>query len=188
MKWAAAVVLVLLAVAVATMVRIVPNGSLGGSSQSQPVNDGAGQLAIPVAGVRADQLRNSWQDSRDGGARAHDAIDIAAPGGTPVLAAMAGRVEKQHESPAGGTTIYVRSGDGRWIGYYAHLAAYAPGLAEGSVVKRGQRIGFVGDTGNAGSGNTHLHFALYRMARGDPWYRGTPVNPYPLLVGNAVPR
>lgn len=142
----------------------------------------AGPLRIPVVGVMADRLVDTWRQSRDDGARVHQAIDIPAPLGTPVVAAMAGRIEKLFHSNAGGTTAYIRSADGRWLTYYAHLSAYVPGLAEGQSVAVGEKIGFVGDSGNAGAGNTHLHFALHRMAPGESWYQGTPVNPYPYLV------
>lgn len=107
-----------------------------------------------------------------------------APGGTPVLAAAAGTIEKLFDSAAGGHTIYVRSTDRRWTFYYAHLAAYAPGLAEGSAVRAGQPIAFVGDTGNAGAGNFHLHFGISRMQPNERWWQGQPVNPYPLLAGS----
>lgn len=145
-------------------------------------------LRVPVAGVVAEALTDTWGQSRAGGARTHEAIDIPAPGGTPVLAAMTGRVDKLFESKDGGTTLYVRSVDGRWMTYYAHLAGYAEGIAEGRTIAAGQRIGFVGDTGNAGEGNTHLHFALNRMAAGERWYQGTPVNPYPYLAGKPAAR
>lgn len=142
-------------------------------------------LAIPVAGVPASQLADTWGQSRDDGARAHQAIDIIAPGGRPVIAAAPGRVEKLFESVAGGTTLYVRSPDRTTSYYYAHLAGYAPGIREGASVRTGTRLGFVGDTGNAGAGNTHLHFAVNRMAPGERWWQGTPVNPYPLLAGSS---
>ena len=141
-----------------------------------------GVLRIPVVGIPASALRDTWGEARENGARVHQAIDIPAPGGTPVVAAMAGRVEKLHISERGGMTAYVRDASGRWLTYYAHLANYAPGLREGQSVRTGDPIGFVGDTGNAGPGNTHLHFALHRMQPGEAWYRGTPVNPYPLLA------
>lgn len=144
-------------------------------------------LAIPVAGARAAQLYDSFDDPRSG-SRDHRAIDIMAPRGTPVIAAMAGTVEKLFLSDAGGTTAYVRSNDGRWIAYYAHLDAYAAGLAEGKRLARGDPIGTVGDSGNAAPGNTHLHFALHRMAAGERWHEGTPVNPYPLLAGRRASR
>ena len=145
-------------------------------------------LAIPVAGVASDALADTWGDSRDEGARAHQAIDIAAPGGTPVIAAAPGRVEKLFDSAAGGITLYVRSPDRAWTYYYAHLAGYAPGIREGMAVRRGTLLGYVGDTGNAGQGNTHLHFSVNRMRPGDSWSQGEPRNPYPLLAGNALRR
>ncbi len=142
-----------------------------------------GALPVPVVGVSPDALIDTWNQSRDGGVRGHQAIDIPAPMGTPVVATMAGRVEKMHQSERGGLTAYVRDTTGRWLTYYAHLAGYAAGLREGQTIRVGERIGFVGDTGNAGAGNTHLHFALHRMAPGERWYQGAPVNPYPLLAG-----
>jgi murein DD-endopeptidase MepM/ murein hydrolase activator NlpD len=145
-------------------------------------------LAVPVAGVARTGIADSWGDPRGEGGRTHQGTDIMAPGGTAVLAAAPGRVEKLFASDPGGLTIYVRSPGGRWIYYYAHLAGYAPGLAEGQAVARGQRIGFVGDTGDAGAGNTHLHFGLQRMAPGERWWQGQSVNPYPLLAGSTAGR
>lgn len=143
------------------------------------------QFTIPVSGIAPNQLIDTWGDSRGNGARAHQAIDIPAPGGTPVIAAAPGRVEKLFESAAGGTTLYVRSADARTSYYYAHLAGYAPGIREGLTVKAGTLLGYVGDTGNAGTGNTHLHFAISRMSPSDRWWQGEPINPYPLLAGSA---
>ena len=147
------------------------------------VSPPTGTLSIPVVGVEARQLTSSWHAAREGGARVHEAIDIPAPGGTPVVAAFAGHVEKLFDSARGGTTAYVRSLDGRWTAYYAHLAGYAAGLAEGQAIARGAPIGFVGDSGDAGPGNTHLHFAMARMQPGERWWQGTPVDPYPALAG-----
>jgi len=145
-------------------------------------------LQIPVRGIAGDRLVDTWHQSRDAGARVHQAIDIPAPMNTPVVAAMPGRVEKLFSSAAGGTTAYIRSADGRWLTYYAHLAGYVSGLAEGQMVSAGQPIGFVGDTGNAGPGNTHLHFAMHRMKPGQSWYQGTPVNPFPYLARKPAAR
>ena len=147
------------------------------------VSPGPGGLVIPVAGYPEGALRDSWGDARGGGTRAHHGTDLMAARGTPVIAAAAGTIEKLFQSGDGGTTLYVRSLDGRWSYYYAHLAAYAAGMREGMRVRAGQPIGFVGDTGNAGAGNTHLHFGVSRMAAGDRWWAGEPVNPYPLLAG-----
>lgn len=145
-------------------------------------------LAIPVTGVRADQLIDTFSQSRAGG-RPHDAIDITAPAGTPVIAAAEGMVEKLFFSDGGGgITAYVRSPDRQWIYYYAHLQAYAPGLREGQRVARGDRIGLVGSTGNANPEGPHLHFAVHRMAEGERWWQGRAINPYPLLAGRGAGR
>ena len=143
-------------------------------------------VAIPVAGVKASQLVDTYTQARAGGARLHDAIDIMAPTGTRVVAAAPGTVEKLFFSQGGGgITAYVRSGDGRWIYYYAHLNSYAPGLREGMRLRRGDPVGTVGSTGNADPAGPHLHFAIHRMQPGEKWHQGTPINPYPLLSGAA---
>jgi murein DD-endopeptidase MepM/ murein hydrolase activator NlpD len=148
-----------------------------------PLVLGPGGLAIPVPGVKADQLLDTFTQARSGG-RVHDAIDIMAPRGTPVIASAPGTLEKLFFSKGGGgITAYVRSTDGRWLYYYAHLNAYAPGLHEGQAIKQGDPIGRVGSTGNASPAGPHLHFAVYRMEPGEKWYDGTPINPYPLLAG-----
>jgi len=148
----------------------------------QPVVAPSG-LAIPVAGIRASQLLDTFTQARAGG-RPHDAIDIMAPAGTPVIAAAEGTVEKLYFSQGGGgITAYVRSVDRRWMYYYAHLQAYATGLHEGQRVARGDPIGRVGSTGNANPAGPHLHFAINSMAGEERWWQGTPVNPYPLLGG-----
>lgn len=141
-------------------------------------------LAIPVSGIEASELADTYSQARAGGARVHDAIDIIAPHGTPVVAAAPGRVEKLFFSKGGGgITAYVRSPDSRWIYYYAHLQDYAPGLKEGQEVRRGDPIGRVGATGNANPAGPHLHFAIHRMRPEDDWHEGTAINPYPLLAG-----
>ena len=148
---------------------------------------GPAGLAIPVAGVKPDQLVDTFTQARAGGARVHDAIDIMASTGTPVIAAAPGKVEKLFFSEGGGgITAYVRSDDGRWNYYYAHLNAYAPGLREGQRIERGAPIGTVGATGNANPAGPHLHFAINRMNPGEKWWQGTPINPYPLLAGKPV--
>ena len=151
---------------------------------AEGVTVGPAGLALPVAGVKPEQLSDTYTQARAGGARIHDAIDIMAPEGTPVAAAAEGTVEKLFfSSGGGGITAYVRSPDQRWIYYYAHLQGYAPGLAEGQRVKRGQLIGRVGHTGNASPGGPHLHFAIHRMQPGEKWYQGSAINPFPLLAG-----
>ena len=151
---------------------------------AESVEVGPAGLAIPVAGVKARELVDTYTQARAGGARRHDAIDIMAPVGRPVIAAAPGTVEKLFNSQGGGgISAYVRSQDGRWIYYYAHLSAYAPGLREGQQVRRGSPIGYVGYTGNANPEGPHLHFAINRMQAGEAWHQGSPINPYTLLAG-----
>ena len=140
-------------------------------------------LLVPVRGVARSQLTDTWGQARGEG-RTHHGTDIPAPAGTPVLAAADGTIEKLFASRLGGTTIYQRAPDRRWTFYYAHLAGYLPGLAEGQVVRAGQPIGFVGDTGDAGAGNYHLHFSLIRTTTDQHWYEGEDVNAYPLLAAS----
>jgi len=148
---------------------------------------GPAGLAVPVAGVKPGDLVDTYTQARAGGARSHDAIDIMAATGTPVVAAASGKVEKLFFSDGGGgITAYVRSDDGRWNYYYAHLSAYAPGLREGQQLRRGDPVGYVGSTGNANPEGPHLHFAINRMNPGEKWWQGTPINPYPLLAGKPV--
>jgi peptidoglycan LD-endopeptidase LytH len=144
---------------------------------------GPSGVAIPVVGIKADQLVDTFTQARAGGARVHDAIDIMAAEGTPVVAAAPGTIEKIYFSDGGGgNTVYVRSDDGRWSYYYAHLGDYAPGLAEGQKVRQGTRLGTVGHTGNANPEGPHLHFAINRREPGQAWHEGSPINPYPLLA------
>src|SRR4051812_15959466 len=149
---------------------------------AQQVQVGPAGLAIPVVGIKAEQLSDTFDQARSAGRR-HDAIDIMAPEGSPVIAAADGSIEKLFNSVRGGMTIYERSPDREWTYYYAHLSAYAPGLAEGQQVKRGQVIARVGHTGDANAAGPHLHFAINQMAPSERWWHGTPINPYPLLAG-----
>lgn len=144
-----------------------------------------GRLLIPVQGVTADKLSDTFTQARAGGARVHDAIDIIAPRGTPVIAAGAGTIERLFQSGDGGNTIYVRSKDRRTLHYYAHLDQYAPGLLEGDKVQRGEALGTVGSTGNANEAAPHLHFAIMQIAPEAEWYdEGAAINPYPLLTAH----
>lgn len=183
----------MMGVAVASMVRFVgpiaeqPAARVEPAAGVEAVAAPSG-LTLPVAGVAWRDVRDTWGQARDGGARGHTGTDIMAPAGTPVLAAASGTIEKLFDSRAGGRTIYLRSPDRRWSFYYAHLSGYAPRLAEGQAVRAAQPIGFVGDTGNAGAGNFHLHFGISRMRAQDRWWEGEPVNPYPLLAGSDAGR
>jgi murein DD-endopeptidase MepM/ murein hydrolase activator NlpD len=141
---------------------------------------GTASLIIPVAGVKPEQLMDTFDDARSEG-RVHDAIDIPAPAETPVVAAADGKILKLFHSDRGGTTIYQLSVDQKLVYYYAHLSHYADGLAEGDLVRQGQLIAYVGDTGNAGAGNYHLHFSIAAVSDPKRYWEGTNINPYPLL-------
>lgn len=190
MGWGAVAIMLLLLAVFASLVRITVNGPVDGQLAAAPtvVSDALpGQpqidpmsLVIPVAGVRSRQLTDTWGQSRGGGAREHHAIDIMAPRGTPVLAAASGTVERIFESANGGHTLYVRSADGKLVYYYAHLDSY--GVVEKQQVRQGQQIATVGNTGSAASGAPHLHFEIKTMQPGEGWWKGTNVNPYPLLA------
>ncbi|MDH5835128.1 M23 family metallopeptidase [Luteimonas kalidii] len=139
-------------------------------------------LVVPVQGIAPGDLADTFGDARSG-ERMHEALDIMAPAGTPVLAVADGHVEKLFDSERGGLTVYQFEPSGAWCYYYAHLQSYAPGLAEGQALKRGDVIGFVGSSGNADPAAPHLHFAVFALTPERQWWTGTPVNPYPLLTG-----
>lgn len=136
-------------------------------------------VRIPVAGITASDLYDSFGAARSGG-RTHRALDILAPTGTPVLAAVDGHVVRTHTSDLGGLSVYQVGPDSAWVYYYAHLDAYAAGLRPGLAVAQGDTLGFVGETGNAPV--PHLHFAVWkaRPGRARLW-GGRAINPYPLL-------
>ncbi|MNF35656.1 Murein DD-endopeptidase MepM [compost metagenome] len=139
----------------------------------------AAGLIIPVEGVLRVNLRDSFSECR--GRHRHQAIDIAAPLGTPVIAAGDGQVVKLFTSVPGGLTVYQFDPDEQFAYYYAHLDAYAPGLSEGATLKRGDLLGYVGVTGNAAAAAPHLHFAIFRLGPERQWWQGAAVNPYLFL-------
>ena len=141
-----------------------------------------GTLLMPVQGMAASKLVDTFTQSRGAG-RLHDAIDIMAARGTPVLAVADGRVAKLFDSKPGGLTVYQFDSQEKLAYYYAHLDRYEAGLAEGQQLKRGQVLGYVGSTGNASPDGPHLHFAVFVLGPEKKWWQGTAVNPYPLLGG-----
>ncbi|MES2858243.1 MAG: M23 family metallopeptidase [Pseudomonadota bacterium] len=147
----------------------------------------AGQLLVPVQGVTPAQLVDTFTDSRSEG-RSHDAIDIMAPHGTPVLAVADGRVEKLFTSRLGGLTVYQFNRERTHAYYYAHLQGYAPGLVEQRELKRGEVLGYVGVTGNSNPDGPHLHFAIFELGPEKQWWKGTAINPFGPLGGVARPR
>ncbi|MER2178438.1 MAG: M23 family metallopeptidase [Stenotrophomonas maltophilia] len=158
-----------------------PAPDAGGSTPA-PTSGAVGALLLPVQGVGADQLQDTFTDARSEG-RVHDAIDILAPNGTPVLAVADGTVEKLFDSVRGGLTVYQFEPSGRYCYYYAHLDRYADGLAEKKTIKRGEVIGYVGSTGNASPEAPHLHFEIHVLGPEKQWWKGESINPYPVLKG-----
>ncbi len=149
-------------------------------TQNNITLDSPQALMIPVVGIKREQLQDTFNDSRSAG-RVHNAIDIMAPLGTPVVAVADGEIAKFFDSERGGITIYQYSADHRFVYYYAHLQKRADNLKEKDFVKRGTVIGYVGDTGNSGTGNYHLHFTITTITDGQRYWEGTDINPYPLL-------
>ena len=156
--------------------------TLGPLSSSETVNYILARgLLVPGVGVVASQLRDTFDEGRDGG-RVHRALDILAPRGTPVLAADDGRVLRVRQNALGGNTVYATDPAGRVVYYYAHLDAYRSGLAEGATIARGDVLGIVGTTGNAPKDTPHLHFQVMRMPPDGKYWDGDAINPYPLFL------
>jgi murein DD-endopeptidase MepM/ murein hydrolase activator NlpD len=155
------------------------------SKSGAPTNDAlpirSRDLIIPVEGIRPEQLSDTYNERR-GGTRAHEALDIMAPRGTPVRAVADSRIVKLFDSKPGGLTIYAFDPTQPLAYYYAHLDRYAAGITEGTQVKQGEVIGYVGTTGNANPNAPHLHFAIFKLGPEKRWWQGTPVNPFPYLV------
>jgi murein DD-endopeptidase MepM/ murein hydrolase activator NlpD len=133
-------------------------------------------LMVPVQGIRPRDLRDSFNDARGGG-RTHQALDILAPRGTPVVAAIDGEVLRLTQNSAGGLTIYLTDAERRYIYYYAHLDRYSDEILQTVRVKQGLVIGYVGTSGNAPPDTPHLHFQVMRLSPGQQdWWNGTPVD------------
>jgi murein DD-endopeptidase MepM/ murein hydrolase activator NlpD len=139
-----------------------------------------GKLLVPVQGIKSAQLTDTFYQPR-GEQRQHEALDIMAPTGTPVLAVADGKVAKLFHSKPGGLTVYQFDPTEQFAYYYAHLDRYADGIAEGMEVKRGTLIGYVGVTGNSDPNAPHLHFAVVALTPEKQWWKGTPLNPFPLM-------
>jgi murein DD-endopeptidase MepM/ murein hydrolase activator NlpD len=133
-----------------------------------------------VEGIKLAQLSDNFDQPR-GKERHHEALDIMAPKGTRVVAVADGKVVKLFNSKPGGLTVYQFDPTEKYAYYYAHLDRYAEGIKEGSVLKRGDLVGYVGTTGNANKDAPHLHFAVVELTPKKEWWKGTPVNPYPMM-------
>jgi murein DD-endopeptidase MepM/ murein hydrolase activator NlpD len=155
---------------------------LGSSAEADIEYVRSRHLELPVAGIRPEQLTDSFDEPRDG-SRRHRAIDILAARGTPVLAADDGRVLRVSWNSAGGNTVYATDAEGRIVYYYAHLDHYREALAAGMPVTKGDTLGFVGTTGNAPKDIPHLHFQIMRMPTDGKYWNGEPINPFSILRG-----
>jgi len=155
-----------------------PAPAAGGVTADAAALLAARPLIVPVAGVAPSELADMFDQARGG--RRHEAIDILAPRGTKVFAVDDGTVAKLFTSKPGGLTVYQFDPQGRLAYYYAHLDRYAEGLKEGMTLRRGDLVGYVGTSGNAGN-TPHLHFAVFRLGPQRRWWEGDPVNPYPAL-------
>jgi peptidoglycan LD-endopeptidase LytH len=144
-----------------------------------------GTLLFPVPGVDSTRLDDSFDAPRDGGVRKHNAIDIMAPRGTPVLAVQDGRILRLAKNAKGGTTVYATDLEEQFVYYYAHLDRYHANIYTGRPLMRGDTIGYVGTTGNAPKELPHLHFQVMRMPADHKYWSGDPINPYPLLSRTA---
>lgn len=167
----------LAAVAVCAAAATAPPALEQGASDG-PALLAARTLVVPVTGVDPAALVDTFDQGRPG--HRHEAIDILAPRGTPVVAVDDGPLVKLFTSKPGGLTVYQFDRDGRLAYYYAHLDRYADGVQEGMALRRGDVIGYVGTTGNA-RGTPHLHFAVFRLGPERQWWKGEAVNPYPAL-------
>lgn len=139
----------------------------------------ATEMTIPVVGVPPKDLLDTFDEPR--GSRRHNALDIPAPRGTPVISATAGRVLRLFTSQDGGLMVYASDPTDRFVLMYGHLDHYVNGIADGMPLQRGDTIGFVGTTGNAPPTVPHLHFAIARTSNVARWWTGMPVDPRPLL-------
>jgi murein DD-endopeptidase MepM/ murein hydrolase activator NlpD len=163
----------------ALVVEITPREGLRSSEASE-------HLIIPVAGVRPAELNDSYGAPRSGG-RTHEGIDIFAPEGAPVLAAAAGVIVGRDSSALGGIALYHRDLDQRTIYFYGHLQRYEAGLKEGDLVRQGDVIAYVGQTGNVPPGAPHLHFSIFTVPDPNRWWRGRNLPPCDLLPCGAGP-
>ncbi|HET6315001.1 MAG TPA: M23 family metallopeptidase [Chloroflexota bacterium] len=179
----------------APVIEVVPQGAPGAITVTSAGSDirlsadiatlRARALRLPVAGVSVDELQDTFAEPRDGG-RQHNAIDILAPRGTPVLAADDGYVLRLSMNTAGGITVYATDKDERYVYYYAHLDAYHLRLVEGRRLAKGDTLGYVGTTGNAPKDIPHLHFQIMRMPLDGKYWNGEPINPFEVLHSSGV--
>ena len=162
------------------MVRGTPPPPVKGPVPAPVTLDRGRALGMPIAGVDPSKLTSNFAEMHNG--HPHEALDIMAPGGTPVMAVDEGNVAKLFTSKQGGLTVYQFNNQRNLCYYYAHLDHYAKGLAEGTLLRRGDVLGYVGTTGHASPDAPHLHFAVFQLGPEHQWWKGTAIDPLPLLV------
>jgi peptidoglycan LD-endopeptidase LytH len=160
---------------------VAPEADRQSPGNAPPADLAARHLLVPVAGVRLQDLVDTFVDVR-AQSRNHEAIDIMAPRGTPVVAADEGNVVKLFTSKQGGLTVYQFDNSRTWCYYYAHLDRFEPSLKEGVLLRKGERLGYVGSSGDASPEAPHLHFAIFRLGPEKRWWEGTAINPFPFLA------
>ncbi len=139
-------------------------------------NESNPSVYIPVLfGVGRHNLTRNFGDPRDGGARTHAGLDIMAVKGTPIVSPTPAVVVRTGTGPSEGLYVYTANPGGETF-VYMHLDKIGEGVSTGDVLKQGDLIGYVGNTGNASGGAAHLHFEIHND-------NGTPTDPYPRLLG-----
>ncbi|HYF32576.1 MAG TPA: M23 family metallopeptidase [Chitinophagaceae bacterium] len=153
----------------AYIIRIQPE-LLKGGEYTLSISAGP-SLAYPIKAPGKNHIQSFWGDPRDAGGRSHEGIDMFAPRRTPVVAAADGRVTRVNENNLGGKVVWMRPDNKNYVLYYAHLDEQL--VTDGQVVKIGDTLGLMGNTGNARSTAPHLHFGIYGP--------GGAVDPFPFV-------
>jgi murein DD-endopeptidase MepM/ murein hydrolase activator NlpD len=150
------------------VVRIQPQLFAAGSIRVAHARRAA--LLFPVPGAGRKNIQSFFGASRSSGSREHQGIDIFAPRGTPAVAAADGWISSTSPNTLGGNVVWLWDPARGHTLYYAHLDRHA--VSAGQRVRKGDVLGFIGNTGNARTTAPHLHFGIYRRGQGavDPLY------------------
>ena len=137
-------------------------------------DDEVEDLPIPILiGVHLSNLWPNFGDPRDGGARTHEGEDIMAPRGAIVSSPTEAVVVRTGEGSSSGIFVTTANPGGETMNFY-HLDSIALGIKAGTEVKAGDILGYVGNTGNAAGGATHLHYEIRKNRKAlDPFPRLT---------------
>lgn len=138
-------------------------------------DDGVDHMPVPVLFVSYAKIYPDFGDPREGGAREHEGQDILAPPRSFIVSPTDAVVTRTGKGSSAGTYVYTAAPGGETF-RYMHLDEIAPGIKTGTVLKPGDLIGYVGNTGNAAGGPTHLHFEIRDGRRA--------TDPYPRIDGS----